>query len=166
MTYFMMKKYFGALLFIGLFSACNNNDEPQPVPEKENITILSYLVANNNLNDYLVGNIATMYDGLLSMNKPATFLVYWDGKTQIGTNNASHLILKYQTDGKGNLNGRPVHDLPGTMEEVLNEGVIVKEYAPQLSTDKDVMTAVLKDMMANANSAKFGLIFGSHGSSW
>lgn len=162
----MMKKYFGALLFIGLFSACNNNDEPQPVPEKENITILSYLVANNNLNDYLVGNIATMYDGLLSMNKPATFLVYWDGKTQIGTNNASHLILKYQTDGKGNINGRPVHDLPGTMEEVLNEGVIVKEYAPQLSTDKDVMTAVLKDMMANANSDKFGLIFGSHGSSW
>ena len=69
MTYCMMKKYFGALFFIGLFSACNNNDEPQPVPEKENITILSYLVANNNLNDYLVGNIATMYD------EPETFVL-------------------------------------------------------------------------------------------
>jgi hypothetical protein len=28
------------------------------------------------------------------------------------------------------------------------------------------MTTVIKDMMANANSDKFGLIFGSHGSSW
>ena len=84
----------------------------------------------------------------------------------MGANNADHLILKYETDGKGNINGRPALDETTVMEDVLDEAVIVKEYAPQLSTDKEVMKTVLKDMMANADSDKYGLIVGSHASSW
>lgn len=161
-----MKKFLLMLALAGTLGGCSNSDVPTPLPVKENMTILSYLVANNNLNDALEVNIGTMYDGLANMNKPATLLVYWDGKAKVGPNEADHLILKYQTDGKGNVNGRPALDLSNTMEEVLNEAVIVKEYAPQLSTDKNVMTTVLKDMMANADSDKFGLIVGSHASSW
>ena len=50
----MMKKYLWNFSLAGLLFACNNNqDDPQPEPGKKNMTILSYLVANNNLNNAL-----------------------------------------------------------------------------------------------------------------
>ena len=162
-----MKKYLWIFSLAGLLFACNDNgDDPQPEPGKKNMTILSYLVANNNLNNALLVNIGAMYDGLAGMDEPATLMVYWDGKTKVGANNADHLILKYETDGKGNINGRPALDETTVMEDVLDEAIIVKEYASQLSTDKEVMKTVLKDMMANTDSDKYGLIVGSHASSW
>lgn len=163
-----MKKYLWTLLLVGLVSGCNNNDDPKPEPQPadETMTILSYLVANNNLDDDLLVNIGAMYDGLAEMKKPATLLVYWDGQTKMGPKNSTHLILKYQTDGKGNINGSPALDSSYLMDDILDEAEIVKEYSTQLSTDKAVMTRVLKDMMAHANSDKYGLILGSHASSW
>ena len=98
----MIKKalwLFSVLLFL---SSCNPSDEePTPTPDKDSVTILAYLIANNNLNDALLYNIAIMYDGLKSMKEPATLLVYWDGVSSMGDNNSTHLILKYETDGKG-----------------------------------------------------------------
>ena len=162
----MLNKCIYILSLLCLFSACKKD-----VPEKENkttesLTVLSYLVANNNLDDDLLVNIGAMYDGLAVMNKPATLLVYWDGQTKIGPNNSSHLILKYQTDGKGNINGVPALDLSYDMDDILAQAEIVREYTTQKSTDKAVMTQVLKDMIANANSEKYGLVLGSHASSW
>lgn len=162
----MIQKYLWLLLsLIVTLSSCSNSDEPDAEP-KDSITILSYLVANNNLDDDLLTNIATMYDGLANMNKPAVLLVYWDGKTSIGENASKHLILKYETDGKGNINGIPALDLSSTLEQVLEIAEIVKEYPTQLSTDKQVMETILKDMSSIAPTNKLGLIFGSHGSSW
>lgn len=165
-----MKKFFLGIcsLFI-LFSSCGGNgDDPQPKPNNnaEELTILAYLVANNNLDDDLLANIGAMYDGLADMNKEATLLVYWDGQTSIGANNSKHLLLKYQTDGKGNINGSPALDATYTMDDVLAEAEIVKEYTTQLSVDKNVMSQVLKDMIAKAPTDKLGLVLGSHASSW
>lgn len=157
--------YLLSVLFI--LSACGNGgDEPQPQPEQKVMTIMAYLVANNNLDDDLLSNIGAMYDGLAVMEEPAELFVYWDGQTAIGTNNAKHLILKYETDGKGNINGTPALDMSMSLDEVLDEADIIKEYSTQMSTDKTVMTQVLNDMMAKAGSDKFGLIVGSHASSW
>lgn len=130
------------------------------------LTMLAYLVANNNLDDDLLANIGAMYDGLAAMDKEATLLVYWDGKTSIGTNNTKHLILKYETDGKGNINGTPALDMTAPLDDVLEIGEIVKEYDTQYSVDKTVMSQVLKDMVAIAPTDKLGLVFGSHASSW
>ena len=130
------------------------------------MTILAYLVANNDLDDDLLANIGAMYDGLAEMDQQATLLVYWDGKTAMGTNNAKHLILKYQTDGKGNINGLPAIDINAPLDDVLEVGEIVKEYDTQYSVDKMVMAQVLKDMVEMAPTHKLGLVFGSHGSSW
>ena len=130
------------------------------------LTILAYFVANNNLDDSLLANIAAMYIGLAEMDKPATLLIYWDGKTTIGTNNAKHLILKFKTDGKGNINGTPAYEETYTMDDMLAKAEIVKEYNPQCSVDKTVMSAVLKDMIAQAPTTKVGLVLGSHASSW
>lgn len=127
---------------------------------------MAYLVANNNLDDDLLANIGAMYDGLAQMTKPAVVLIYWDGQTSIGSNNSKHLILKYETDGKGNINGNPALSLDFTLDAVLDEGVIIKEYPTQLSTSIDVMSKVINDMISIAPTSKYGLIFGSHGSSW
>lgn len=133
---------------------------------KAPLTILAYLVANNNLDDDLLANIGSMYDGLATMDKEATLLVYWDGKTTIGDNKSSHLVLKYVTDGKGKINGLSALDETATLDDVLEVGEIVKEYSTQLSTDKQVMSKVLKDMVGMATTERIGLVTGSHASSW
>lgn len=130
------------------------------------LTVMAYLVANNNLDDDLLANIGAIYDGLAQMSKPAVALIYWDGQTSIGINNSKHLILRYETDGSGNINGVPALDLDNSLDVVLEQGEIVKEYTSQLSTDKKVMSQVLEDMISISPTSKFGLIVGSHASSW
>ncbi|MBQ2857139.1 MAG: clostripain [Bacteroidaceae bacterium] len=162
----MMRKCLWVLWLTCLLQSCNSiEDLPQPKP-KESMTILCYLVANNNLEDDLQTNIGTMYDGLSVMKEPATLLIYWDGKNSIGENNSKHLILKYHTDGNGFINGIQAADQYFTTDEIINQAEIVQEYPEQLSTDKTVMTKVLRDMMAEVHSDKIGLILGSHASSW
>ena len=163
-----MKKFLaGICCLLVLFSSCRDReDEPKPAPApSEELTVLAYLVANNNLDNDLLTNIYAMCVGLASMDEEATLLVYWDGRTAIGPNNSKHLILKYQTDGKGNINGIPTSDID-KLSEVLELAEIVKEYPAQYSVDKKVMAQVMKDMVAQAPTDKIGLVFGSHGSSW
>ena len=162
-----MKKFLvGICSLLILFSSCRNED-PEPQPDSsEGITILAYLVANNNLDMDLLINIGAMYDGLGNMDQQATLLIYWDGRSKLGSNGAQHLILKYQTDGKGNINGHPKIGIDAPLDDVLDVAEIVKEYDTQYSVDKKVMTQVIKDMIAQAPTNKFGLIFGSHASSW
>ena len=164
----MMKKFLGLLSFLFVFISCTDetNEIPEPTPNSSDITILAYLVANNNLDGMLLDNIVSMYDGLAEMKQPATLLVYWDGKTQFGENKQTHLILRYETDGKGKINGNKALTTSNTSKEILTEAEIVKEYPTQLSTSKQVMSSVLKDMVALSSTEKLGLIFGSHGSSW
>lgn len=170
-----MKKWFLLLCTVTCLWACSGDgvepdvpdmpEQPQEV-EKAPLTILAYLVANNNLDDFLSYNIAIMYDGLAAMDKPATLLIYWDGKTTVGANNSSHLILKYETDGKGNVNGLPKVDTSSSLVEVLEIGEIVKEYPVQVSTSSKVMTNVLNDMLEESPTERVGLVLGSHGSAW
>ena len=164
----MMKKFLGLFAFLCVFVSCiddDDNDIINPVPDNS-ITILAYLVANNNLDGVLMDNIVSMYDGLAEMKQPATLLVYWDGRSPIGENDRTHLILRYRTDGKGKINGNKALNTSYTEDDVLAEAEIVKEYSSQISTNQHVMTSGLKDMVALSPTDKLGLVFGSHGSSW
>ena len=173
----MLKRFFWVFLLVGLLVACTEDDgptiKPEPTPADDSVTILSYLIANNNLDDFMKFNVCIMYDGMAVMTEPATLLIYWDGQTAIGENKSKHLILKYETDGKGKINGKSAldysmfdDDMDKYIKAVLDEGVILKEYPEQLSTDKDVMATVLQDMADFSPTQNFGLIVGSHGSSW
>lgn len=169
----MMKKLLWPLMLLCFLVACDTSDDPNPSPKPEPepvenapLTLLAYLVANNNLDDDILANIGAMYDGMAEMEQPATLLVYWDGKTSIGANKATHLILKYEADGKGNINGMKPLDETATLDDVLEVGDVVKEYSTQLSTDKLVMTRVLNDMIALSPTERVGLVVGSHASSW
>ena len=166
----MLKRFWGVFLLFGLLVACTEDDEPtvnpEPTPADESVTVLSYLIANNNLDDFMVQNVCIMYDGLAVMTEPATLLIYWDGQTAVGKNKSKHLILKYETDGKGKINGKKALETTSSWKEVFDEAVILKEYPDQLSTDKEVMAAVLQDMAKFSPTQNLGLIVGSHGSSW
>ena len=166
----MLKRFWGVFLLFGLLVACTEDDEPtvnpEPTPADESVTVLSYLIANNNLDDFMVQNVCIMYDGLAVMTEPATLLIYWDGQTAVGKNKSKHLILKYETDGKGKINGKKALETTSSWKEVFDEAFILKEYPDQLSTDKEVMATVLQDMAKFSPTQNLGLIVGSHGSSW
>ena len=130
------------------------------------LTVLAYMVANNDLNDDLYENLFAMYQGLQLLDKPATLLVYWDGKTSFGENNATHAILRFETDGNGNINGLPALNEGYDLEVIMTIAEVVKEYPVQSSVTKNVMSTVLTDMLTFAPTDRYGLIFGSHASAW
>ena len=166
------KNFIWILALICCFVSCTQ-DEPTPTPPVEEkvepapLTILAYLVANNNLDNDLYVNIAAMCQGISLMDKPATLFVYWDGKSSVGTSaTTTHAILKFETDGKGNVNGKPSMIESTDLNAIMAIAEVVKEYPAQISTSERVMTNVLKDMVALSKTNRFGLIFGSHGSAW
>lgn len=130
------------------------------------LTVLAYMVANNDLDDDLYENLFAMYQGLQLLDKPATLLVYWDGKTSFGENNATHAILRFETDGNGNINGLPALNEGYDLEVIMTIAEVVKEYPVQSSVTKNVMSTVLTDMLTFAPTDRYGLIFGSHASAW
>ena len=167
-----MKRWFLLTTFVLILTSCGNDDggdlspEPPLSSEEASLTILAYLIADNNLDLALRVNIGAMYDGLAEMQMPATLLVYWDGKTSMGKNSSTHLILKYQTDGRGNINGYPALDEDAYLDEILEMAEVVKEYPSQVSTDKAIMSQVLQDMVRMSPTERVGLVAGSHGSAW
>ena len=172
----MFKNWLWTVCICLLMVSCNGEDDLQPNPptpaETAPVTVLGYLIANNNLDNFMMFNICIMYNGLAQMTVPATLLVYWDGETSIGANNSKHLILKYETDGKGKINGKTALDYSvfdnyvQFNKAVVDEAIILKEYTEQVSTDKKVMAKVLQDMVTFSPTQKHGLVVGSHGSSW
>ena len=162
-----MKKLFFWLTLSLVMFACNNEDDPQPaVVTSSDMTVMAYMVADaSGIEDDIWMNIAAMYDGLATMTKSATLLVYWDGSGSYGE--WSHpVVLRFTTDGRGNINGQKQLDIDATVDEVVALAEVVKEYPSQLSTDKSVMTQVLKDMIGLSPTTRVGLIAASHGSAW
>lgn len=160
-----MKKLFLLLALPFLMFGCSDEDTPQPDLNAD-MTVMAYLVADaSGIEDDIWRNIAAMYDGLSLMKKAATLLVYWDGSGSYGE--WSHpVVLRYQCDGKGKINGQQPLLPDATADEVVALAEVIKEYPSQLSTDRNVMTQVLKDMISFSPTSKVGLVAASHGSAW
>ena len=162
-----MKKLFLLLTFVSLFTACkDDNGSELPDLPKSDMTVIAYLVADTSIiPDDLWTNIAAMYDGLSLMIKPASVFVYWDCTSKYSFWDYP-VVLKFSTDGHGNVNGQPRLPDDAMVDEVVALAEIVKEYPQQISTDKEVMTRVLKDIINMTDTERLGLIAGSHGSAW
>lgn len=163
-----MKKLLLLLITAFYFAACVNKDEIPDKPEKAQapITVWAYLVADTNIKSDIRNNIKTMYEGLSKLDQRATLLIYWDGGSSDTYLAASPCIVRYTTDGYGNINGTAARDSSYSISVIAKEGDIVKEYDSQLSTDKNIMTSVLKDLMKLSPTNQIAMMAGSHGSAW
>ena len=170
-----MKRLLFLLCTTILFSACGNKDEEPKQPEKPQapVTVWAYFVADTNIKSDIRNNIKTMYEGLSKMEQQATMLVYWDGGSSESYINYDEVakksypcILRYTTDGYGNINGTAARDSSYSIRIIAEAGEVVKEYDSQLSTDKNVMTSVLKDMSNFSPTRQIAMVAGSHGSAW
>lgn len=163
-----MKKLFVFLFTALLFTACGNSeDDPTPPAKSEApVTVWAYLVADTNIKSDLRNNIKNMYEGLSEMDKQASLLIYWDGGKTDTYLPASPCIIRYTTDGYGNINGVAARDSSYTHKVLAEQAEVVMTYSDQLSTDKAVMTRVLKDMKSLTQTDKIVMTAGSHGSAW
>ena len=173
-----MKKL--CLFFISLLLLTACSDEIPETEVKQERTVMAYLVANNkggDLGKYLRRNIVDMYSGLTSLDKPSTLLVYYRpskhdplleslGRTPAVLTAPS--ILKFVSDGKGNVNGKPVLDeYDRTAHTVVAQAeVFPYTEADHIATDPLTMQKVFTDMKNLSFSESYGLVFGSHGSGW
>lgn len=169
-----MKHFLFILCTALMLVSCDRRDDPiikpgieqEPDAEQSPLTVMVYLVADTNIKSDLRNNVMYMYRGLSQIEKKATLLVYWDGGGSDEYFETSPCIVRYETDGKGNINGIPSRDSLYTMRQVAEYGEIVKEYHSMLSTDKSTMTTILKHMAELSPTKELGLIAGSHGSAW
>ena len=167
-----MKKILLLLLVaLSLFSCEKDSVE---VPQRHaGRTVLAFFWADTNewLNDSLRLNIKNMMVGLRAMTDSATLVVYWDGKSN-DPNWPTPVIVKYESDGRGSINGYSKKTIDAMMadksatNDLVGIGKIEKKYPSQVSTHKEVMQTVINDMVNCYPSESYGIIFGSHGSGW
>lgn len=169
--YLDMKKLLLLLLSVFVFVSCSDEIPEEKVPVKSGRTVLAYLISNNksgSLDKYLKQNLVDMYSGLSQTTDSCTLLVYYrpyDGDAD-GLEGPS--LLQYNSDGKGNINNR--RSLQGG--DLNPSRVIAEAYcSPYIeknhnATDMKTMERVLDQMVKLSPSTNYGIIFGSHGTSW
>lgn len=162
------------LLLVVALSLFSCDKEEVEIPQRHaGRTVLAFFWADTTewLNDSLRMNIKNMMVGLRSMTDSATLVVYWDGKSN-DPNWPTPVIVKYESDGRGSINGYSKEAIDAMMSDksatndLVGIGKIQKTYPSQTSTDKEVMQTVISDMVNCYPSESYGIMFGSHGSGW
>jgi hypothetical protein len=165
-----MKKILILFLSVVLFASCSHsNDEPEVISSDR--TVLAYFLTKD-LSE-LQSNVVSIFEGLQKTKEASTALIYWDNR-DYNSSVSVPSILKFTSDGNGNVNNisqiKYKEDLAKSTNMfnlVIGYADVVRQYsANQQSTDKDVMTTVLKDMISLSSTKGYGLIFGSHSESW
>lgn len=160
----MKKRILIAICTLFCLVSCQVEEVPENNPARADMTVCAYLVADNNLDGFLLDNIETMVRGLAQMTEDSHLLVYWDGYSSIQLQSCP-VLLSFRTDGHGTVNGSPVTDMTG-QNEILQLGRIIKTYPEQNSVSLTVMGQVIEDMAIMVDTPRMGFIAGSHGSAW
>ena len=162
-----MKKILFLLLSVVVFTACSDEIPEEKIPVKSGRTVLAYLISNNrsgNLDRNLKQNLVDMYSGLAQSKDSCTLLVYYRPYNNDGDGLEGPTILKYNSDGNGNINGRP--SLTGGD---LNAGRVIqesdgiscfKEEQNHTSTSPETMKRILGLMVNMSPSQSYGVVFG------
>lgn len=179
-----MKKLLFYLMSLFVITSCSDDDElfaPNGPSEESGRTLLAYVVSNNgpesdDLSEGLKINLVEMYSALGEMEHSGKLLIYFRPKLD-DPMFTSPVILEFETDGKGNVNGKPFPQLDESMDPnkslvILSEAAfssaILHPYADknQDSTSPEVMTQVIQDMKQLAPADRYGIMFSSHGTGW
>lgn len=168
-----MKKILFLLLSVVVFTACSDEIPEEKIPVKSGRTVLAYLISNNrsgNLDKNLKQNLVDMYSGLAQSKDSCTLLVYYRPYNNDGDGLEGPAILKYSSDGNGNINGHSSlrgGDLNARRVIQESDGIsCFKEEQNHISTSPETMRRILNLMVDMCPSQSYGLVFGSHGTSW
>ena len=142
-----MRYYSLLLIGLGLLSCQKDSPTPEPLPRYE-ITLV-YMVADNDLASYALKDLNEIECGFVP-NGRDKLLVYIDSNTSTAL--PSHPVLL-----------EIVHD---TTEIIASK--IIASYPEQNSTDKTVMSNVLRDALSyyKGDNRYKGLVLWSHGNAW
>lgn len=166
-----MKKILFLFLSVFAFISCSDEIPEEKVPMTSGRTVLAYLVSNNSsssLDKFLKQNIVDMYSGLAQTTDSCTLIIYYRPYDNDVDGLAGPSILQFNSDGKGNINNKK--SLAGA--ELTPANVISEAYCSPYTeknhnaTDPTTMARVLEQMVKLSPSTSYGLIFGSHGTSW
>lgn len=166
-----MKKLLLLLLSVFVLVSCSDEIPEEKIPLKSGRTLLAYLISNNNsgsLDKYLKDNLVDMYSGLSQTTDSCTLIVYYRPYNNDNDGLAGPSLLQYNSDGKGNINNKK--SLQGS--DLTPSNVISEAYCSTYTegnhnaTDPKTMARVLDQMVKLSPSTNYGLVFGSHGTSW
>ena len=160
-----MRKLFLYIVSLFILTGCSDEIPEHERPVQSKRAILAYLIANNNLDTDIMNNVVWMYESLAESQDSCSLAIYY--KPSSSNNYIEEAqILTFFTDGHGQINGQPA--LEGSEMTTGNVVEQALKYAaiPGTATDTEVMQANLQAMTDIIPAESYGLIFGSHATSW
>lgn len=124
-----------------ILPACSEEKDTE-TPARQ--TLLVYLIGDNNLYPYLNENLDAIEEGVKNTDDfSCNLLIYIDSYRELP------YLYKIEKDKHGNVSSH-----------------IIKEYPEQNSADKEIMSAIIQDVLGSYPAEQTGLILGSHATSW
>lgn len=164
-----MKKLFLYIVSLFILVGCSDEIPEHERPVQSKRAILAYLIANNNLDTDIMNNVVWMYESLAQSQDSCSLAIYYKPSSNNSYNNGylkETQILTFFTDGHGQINGQPALEGSDITTGNVVEQALKYTAVPGIATDTDVMQANLQAMADIIPAESYGLIFGSHATSW
>lgn len=160
-----MKKLFLYIVSLFILAGCSDEIPEHERPVQSRRAILAYLIANNNLDKDIMNNVVWMYESLAESQDSCSLAIYYKPSSSNSYIEEAQ-ILTFFTDGHGQINGRPVLEGSDITTGNVVEQALKYTAVPGTATDPEVMQANLQAMVDIIPAESYGLIFGSHATSW
>lgn len=164
-----MRKLFLYIVSLFILTGCSDEIPEHERPVQSKRAILAYLIANNDLDTDIMNNVVWMYESLAQSQDSCSLAIYYKPSSNNSYNNGylkETQILTFFTDGHGQINGRPALEGSDITTGNVVEQALKYTAVPGIATDTDVMQANLQAMADIIPAESYGLIFGSHATSW
>lgn len=164
-----MRKLFLYIVSLFILTGCSDEIPEHERPVQSKRAILAYLIANNDLDTDIMNNVVWMYESLAQSQDSCSLAIYYKPSSNNSYNNGylkETQILTFFTDGHGQINGQPALEGSDITTGNVVEQALKYTAVPGIATDTDVMQANLQAMADIIPAESYGLIFGSHATSW
>lgn len=166
-----MKNFLFLILSVLFFVSCSDEIPEEKPALKSGRTILAYLISNNksgSLDSNLKQNLVDMYTGLTQTTDSCTLIVYYRPYNNDVDGLEGPSLLQYNSDGKGNINNKKCLENQDLTAANVIKAASISVYPDEShnAVDKKTMSRILEQMVKLCPSTNYGLIFGSHGTSW
>jgi hypothetical protein len=132
-----------SIITVFLLFSCHKDSEVSSLPVR---TVIVYMIADNNLDNFAVSDINEMEQG-------------WDSKL-----NGNLIVYVDRAQGAGVAHPVVYKITHDTTSDVVSP--VVNVYAEQNSADAGIMYQILSDIITDCPAENYGLILWSHGTGW